>query len=273
MSSSPYFPTISDVLAVKSLLLTFPQSSRLPIELIDIIIDYAHYWPHTSTTLAVPVCITGKHPRTGGHANDLLIVTPPLGVLPQPSVSSNNGEWGRVDDCTPHRGTHPCRELTFALSGHDQGWGGLERDRGTYLGSWTWFDVAVILASSDAAGDTNTEMDTDASPSHYQHFRFQPSEEERHPFLPSPSQLYRNRTATSETQHTTITWSWTDNTPSDSAEAEIADREEGRGRATLDGKFVRDLNVGDRVAVWGRARFPGWVNMVEKMEVRVAWAF
>ncbi|KAM7220628.1 hypothetical protein V8F06_004032 [Rhypophila decipiens] len=46
----------------------------------------------------------------------------------------------------------------------------------------------------------------------------------------------------------------------------------GRGIATGDGEFVRKLKVGDIVTVWAKARFPGWVNYVDRVKVDVYWA-
>ena len=45
-SSGMYEPSIDDVYAVKAVLF---DESHLPLELIDTIIDFAEYWPHTST--------------------------------------------------------------------------------------------------------------------------------------------------------------------------------------------------------------------------------
>lgn len=46
----------------------------------------------------------------------------------------------------------------------------------------------------------------------------------------------------------------------------------GRGAATMNGKFVRQMEVGDSVALWARTRFPGWRNNVHDTEVKVFWA-
>lgn len=46
----------------------------------------------------------------------------------------------------------------------------------------------------------------------------------------------------------------------------------GRGKATGDGEFVRNLKLGDIVTVWAKARFPGWVNYVDRVKVDVYWA-
>lgn len=63
-----------------------------------------------------------------------------------------------------------------------------------------------------------------------------------------------------------------DDIRADSAQAEEIEQRSGRGRATLDGRVVRELEVGDSIGVIGRARFGGWSNHVESVSVRVFWA-
>lgn len=68
-----------------------------------------------------------------------------------------------------------------------------------------------------------------------------------------------------------VTWSYLDDTVSDSDDGMKLETE-GRGRGTGDGSFVRDLRLGDVVTMWGKARFPAWVNHVEKVKIDIYWA-
>jgi hypothetical protein len=36
-----------------------------------------------------------------------------------------------------------CRKIVFTIRSRDQGWGGSAADKGTYRGSYTWFDVGL----------------------------------------------------------------------------------------------------------------------------------
>jgi hypothetical protein len=45
-STPPHGPSIGDVLLVKDVLF---RKLGLPLEIIDVVIDFAEYWPHTST--------------------------------------------------------------------------------------------------------------------------------------------------------------------------------------------------------------------------------
>lgn len=84
--------------------------------------------------------------------------------------------------------------------------------------------------------------------------------------------LQANKCAIGDTNHYTIEWNYLDDIAPTSTLAEEIQEFHGRGRNTLDGSVVRGLNVGDSISVWGRARFRGWENYVEKVSVRVFWA-
>jgi len=53
-----YSPSVDDVFRVKANIF---EKTRLPIDLIDSIIDYAQYWPHTTTvTTSETIVRTGR---------------------------------------------------------------------------------------------------------------------------------------------------------------------------------------------------------------------
>lgn len=84
-------------------------------------------------------------------------------------------------------------------------------------------------------------------------------------------EIQRNKTSDRNWQDHVVTWSYLDDISPDSEEAQKLDEEQGRGRETGDGRFVRDLKMGDVVTVWGKARFGGWANRVEKVKIEVFW--
>jgi hypothetical protein len=88
-----------------------------------------------------------------------------------------------------------------------------------------------------------------------------------HQLAPHPARLIqRNRLATRQWQEKEIVWTWTDDWDESSLD------EEGRGNRTGDGAFIRSLKLGDVVSIWGKARFNGWVNHVQKVKVDLYWA-
>jgi hypothetical protein len=83
--------------------------------------------------------------------------------------------------------------------------------------------------------------------------------------------LQKNLTAVNTFQDHTITWSAEDNVDPKSPEGEAL-QDQGRGKSTLNGEFVRNLKVGDSITVWAKARFPGWSNIITDVKVDVYWA-
>jgi hypothetical protein len=91
-----------------------------------------------------------------------------------------------------------------------------------------------------------------------------------HTLNPGLNCLQKNRTATRDSIEHKITWSCFDNTDPDSIDGKKLD-DEGRGRASANGEYVRNLKVGDVVTVWGKARYGGWVNTIEEVKIDVYW--
>lgn len=67
-SSERYKPTVKDVLEVKADLL---RKFAIPTELIDTIIDFAEYWPYTTTIRNGPTTSV----RAGGDTENRFIVS------------------------------------------------------------------------------------------------------------------------------------------------------------------------------------------------------
>ncbi len=69
-------------------------------------------------------------------------------VKPQPWRTTKEVQGDATDeirtkwlaDCQL-KGDHPCRKIVFTIKSHDQGWGGGRENRGTYKGSYSWFDA------------------------------------------------------------------------------------------------------------------------------------
>lgn len=297
------YPSVDDVLAVKNILM---QVSKMPLELVDLVVDWAEYWPHTTVDtqtnkLRRPVA------RGGPNENIFMIRSLPIGIFPEQLDSESRSAI--VDEfvarkpqpvavcpepieklakswasSTPPRGRNPCRKIVFTIISHDQGWGGNFEDRGTFRGSYTWFDVG--LERIEARKESSTQFNETG-----QAFSRNPGDSEPlyvlrtliptpkendtelfdHPFLAPDTHIIRNRTATKAAQEHVVTWSCTDNVTAHSPAAlELTNA--GRGDASGNGEFVRNLQVGDIVTVWSRARFGGWQNWVERCKIDVYWA-
>ncbi|KAI5297006.1 Phosphotransferase enzyme, partial [Ascosphaera pollenicola] len=127
-----FYPSFDDVETVRGLLLRplwrqDHRSSRgLPPELINMILDWAEYWPSAYAEMEEDEHIIAQ------DRDSVLVTTPPLCYDMKALVRGDT-------TCLFHRTQRPCRKIVFNLSSHDQGWGGGEPD--TFEGSFTWFDV------------------------------------------------------------------------------------------------------------------------------------
>jgi hypothetical protein len=83
--------------------------------------------------------------------------------------------------------------------------------------------------------------------------------------------LQKNLTSVKSTKEHIVTWSFDDHIDPGSLEANEL-QTQGRGSGTGSGELVRSLEVGDVITVWAKARFPGWVNVVEEISIDVYWA-
>lgn len=184
----------------------------------------------------------------------------------------------------------PVRKVVFSIRSRDQGWGGERENRHTFGGSWTWFDAGLERFDADQECDPMCTYDvryksssSNASPLPvcalrplYPSIVPKAASEKGHKFAhtlhrDAKWEIQRNKTADKNWQDHVVTWSYTDDIEPDSEEARKLDEELGRGRETGDGRFVRDLKMGDVVTVWGKARFGGWANRVEKVKIEVFW--
>ncbi|KAL2869970.1 uncharacterized protein BJX67DRAFT_302018 [Aspergillus lucknowensis] len=257
-AENQFYPGLFDVLRVRHILLWKVKPEGFPAEVVDMIVDAAEYWPSTEFAM-------GERRRIRKDVDEALVYTTPL------CYDENTLESGSPK-VLPHRTAHPCRKIVFSIVSHDQG-GLHERLRldpnraGIYEGSFTWFDAEVIRKAHEPPQRDAVRQKMHPTEKRPQHFG------PNHPLLlPRSNALQRNRTRTQEAKRHTIVWHHLDHIPANSPEAEEMEQSQGRGRDTVDGKQVRELEPGDSILVWGRARFPGWVNYVDELSVRVFWA-
>lgn len=172
----------------------------------------------------------------------------------------------------PHRTAHPCRKVVFSVLSHDQGgyserrWAGVERPA-VYEGSFTWFDTEVFHNAQEQPQRESIHEKMNPTDKSRQHFA-----PDNPLLLPRGNCLQRNRARTQPGKRHNIVWHYLDNIAPDSPEASDMEHDTGRGRDTLGGKQVREMEVGDSIMVWARARFSGWVNYVDELSIRVFWA-
>jgi hypothetical protein len=156
----------------------------------------------------------------------------------------------------------------FRLSSNDQGAGHVRENM--YEHSWTWFDAVVIHGAHARKmyidGEEQELLDNEKGETAISHEPDDPL------LLPRADKIRVNGARVGMVQDIELIWHYRNNIQPDSPAAYDIEKTTGRGRATLDGRFVRELQVGDSIAVWARARFPGWANHVHRASVTVYWA-
>ncbi|KAM0326193.1 hypothetical protein ACHAQA_006790 [Verticillium albo-atrum] len=280
-------PQAIDVVVVKAIL---TKATNFPPEILDIIIDHAEYWP--CSEMVADYTGNNKVRISTGRAEHvvedrLLLRTPPIGFTS--SVITDLHAWNRQPaqpmplrhEASPEQLkkmvktapalTHPVRKIVFKLRSCDQGWGGEREHHGTFNGSWTWFEAGLekIEALEDDVTSVRSEMlrpvyprigETDGKLDYIHELHGNPQ-----------YQIQCNRTCTRGYSNYEVTWRWTDNiAPGSTAAEELT--AQGRGSDTGNGEFVRNLQLGDVITVWGKSRFHGWANNVETVGVEVYWA-
>ncbi|KAF3010267.1 hypothetical protein E8E14_001822 [Neopestalotiopsis sp. 37M] len=293
--SGEFEPDLDDVFLVKDLL---KRAGELPDEIALMILDSAEYWACSATTVDYSNLQRGSlHIRGTTGENKFLVRSEPLGMT---LWSSDNDEAWRsqarpqgIGEVLPREKLHqyvdkridsvlesPCRKIVFKIDSHDQGWGGNRGDEGTFKGSWTWFDAGIDRFASESeslkgkeasqgGGDVSTSAlrpvwptvrEDDEGSTVYNHGLHADPEHK----------IQGNKTATRQTQHHVVEWNYLDDINPELSEADELEAM-GRGRATGNGEFVRNLKLGDMVTIWGRARFGGWENDVKRVELKVYW--
>jgi hypothetical protein len=116
-------PTPFDIAAVLHLLSsrTSPLAGRvplLPLETTLAILDLAEYWQPLHGVLPAPACIVDDV----GEALHVLAPAFPLHSTPARMI----------------------RRIEIRTISHDQGWSSYRDTQGAHLGSWTWFEVALL---------------------------------------------------------------------------------------------------------------------------------
>jgi hypothetical protein len=118
--SPGYHPTCDAVFRVRFYFLQF-----LPLELVDVIICHAQYYPRIHSHRSQPlVAAASNFSQPANNARWCYLITPPI---------PNNLDGSRTD--TRLMESLKVRKVRFWVKGCDQGWGGELHDRGEFVPS------------------------------------------------------------------------------------------------------------------------------------------
>ncbi|KAG5646430.1 hypothetical protein DXG03_003480 [Asterophora parasitica] len=227
-----------DVFAVRNYLSYF-----VPIEVADIILNFALYWP-CSVSIKMP-------------KKNQIFCTPA-------SVSENNAAaYYMVTPAIPP-GYAPIQAVRFTIRSGDQGWGG-DNFRGTYQGSYTWFEAAIIRDDREQVPQFLFQLEQ--QPVHAFNddaFSRELAREIRNPLEESERwKLQYNLQVSFPPKVHQVVW-MKDDVINDEIEAVARAKGAGTGRG-----FVSTLRPGDRVALVVRSQYPGWSNIVYGAKIEI----
>ncbi|KAK0475766.1 hypothetical protein IW261DRAFT_1340283 [Armillaria novae-zelandiae] len=247
-----YAPSGDDVISVKRIL-----NSYLPLEVIDDILDFAQYWPRIRELRRIKmgapaIPTTGTFPK----AEWCYFVSPPI-----PQDAKVRSVKFVIESCDQGSGAprYACCFSYHFFESHNY------PSTGTYEGSWTWFEAAIIRGDPWWISEVlrmpvdlyreGLELPDDVR-SAAQATEVRSHEEEDD----SRWHVGVNVTAQGVYKEHTIVWPRTD---------EGIKQRSMKGLVGLSHEFVRLLKPGDRVALMAMAMFPGWVNKVKRASIDV----
>ncbi|KAI4195226.1 MAG: hypothetical protein LQ346_003503 [Caloplaca aetnensis] len=355
--ASPMGPSMAEVINAKRVLL----SLKLPLEIVDLILDFAEFWPHSTCTTQYRTVVFSEAkaglwvrdwrslPFSMDHGptpedyrimpkNAFLLRTHPLGVQTRgPGVPAKSGVVSRWKQklkrerrrksssgptWLPPRGLRPCRKIIFEILSHQEA---VDFSELQYGDSPTWMDVSVerILPEEDTTeppiwtpsmneewGDELMGRTADSAqlkllkrvPGSGVPFdrRAKQASVASSPMDEQPVQTFETRRTKPSVAATTrqtvvqqnyqgdaihrqhvVTWRYDDKFDMDSVEGDIMLAETG---SHLNGDFVRQLESGESVLLWARARSrprnvtneqpraDPCINAVDRVRMHVFWA-
>ncbi|KAJ7267130.1 hypothetical protein C8J57DRAFT_1068232 [Mycena rebaudengoi] len=159
------------------------------------------------------------------------------------------------------------KKIIFRTVSCDQGWGGEPADRGTYNGSFTWFEAAIFPPTrseampSDLVRLDRTVQQPAEIPGRGYHHRLEVVNI-AHPDRPSRWRIQTNVCASSHPKEHTVIWEADARREGEDHDSQAVSEGSGDGAG-----FINSLTPGDRVAVIARAIYPMWVNKLQHIEV------
>ncbi|TRM60401.1 hypothetical protein BD626DRAFT_505252 [Schizophyllum amplum] len=247
-SEGNYHPTRADINVVRNGLLHL----GLPTELALVILDLAEYW-----------------------TREVLCEREGILTVAASSCPRNSSSWCYI--ASPPLERRP-RKIHFVIVSRDQGWGGPPDCRHTFRGSFSWTEVALMRPRRIAL---DKEQPTDVFPwvGHARSGNFvdvtarqdaaddidldDPDHELVNLQGSTHGVLQYNLVAMPQSRQYVVEWRDDDN---DEPVWGNWSEETGAGYG---GGFVRAIEVGDSIAVFARAKYPGWANHLLRVRIEI----
>ncbi|KAF2007963.1 hypothetical protein P154DRAFT_528609 [Amniculicola lignicola CBS 123094] len=247
-----YAPSYTAIVVVRALL----ESMRLPTELVLDILDRACYWPEQNFESTERISAEGNWASHGQSSSAKVCLY--ADILSEDFVRSCGEEKPKV------------KEVEFEIKAHDQGWTS-ENTRGTYE-TTSWLETSILRR--DPASGNHAAIHKDAltnnfgSPKHLQNnihdlgwtLVVRPGED-RYP------------------QNGEGNFAWYLQGNKVSAPARLVrvvwgeQRHEGNAGTGDQQHFLENLQEGDNILVWARAKYPGWQCQVDSIKMTIRYGF
>ena len=252
-ATSTHRPTTSSILNVRAL---FSHRFRLPTEITNQILDYAHYWLSTLT-------VYSDLPLSQCYSSRSLVETPPLGSAQSKMLGVESG--GRTAS-VPMRGKAPCREIRMSLHvrgvkvlGSRDFWSP-DGQRNGALQTVSYiqplfaqapasrpFVIARVKSIIPSAEDAKAWVSNFG-----QYIQKKDQEEAKAGYWNGKVVAVIEEPLEERATVKDVVWSWTD---------------QGDG-----GDLVRSMREGDRLSLSSNMLAYGWGFSASKLEVEVCWA-
>ncbi|KAJ7648812.1 hypothetical protein DFH06DRAFT_1050129 [Mycena polygramma] len=237
---SPFECSLDDLLATRDILLHL-----FPLELVYIILDLADRRVRTKSVRAQHAHVAAAR-WPDNNASLCYLLTPPM-----------------LNSYTHNDETIHLRisSVEFTTSSHDQGWCSEAGLQGTYAGH-SWFEASIMRPGRAPNADTWITLAEDGPVKLDPKIQYDPMLEvpRSSPNNKTRWMVQRNLCAHREFREHVVTWG-----------SRTVARESDTGAGDGAG-FVTQLRAGDRIAVIARAQFPGWTNVVERVDVSVSYS-
>jgi hypothetical protein len=152
---------LSDVYAARALL----TLKGVPVELADIILDYAEYWAVQRFTRPETLRLSAMDRHLPSNESSALFVeTGPLGAdMMDANFNTHRqaqGDKGKEKAPFLQHRLPKCRKVVFTLRSRDQGWCSSASSVNTYHGSFSWFDATLLRPDSNYDGQRHSPFET-----------------------------------------------------------------------------------------------------------------
>lgn len=234
-------PSLLEAIKIKAYL-----CEKAPLEIVDLIMDLAEYWIHTTISMASPKAVT-----CAAHKQKFSTW---LSTWYPPSCQLSGVEAEalvRTQPLASHVRPYRCRKIIFNISGREENMDDVSRN------NYSWFTASIETPSVDSGTPRASACGEDAQASGTAGVRGR-----------KPTRVARSTYDDSVPQ--SIVWRYDeDDAVHMYGVKSTSSRKEGR-------RFVRGLEASDRVVLWAQTSITEddlpYVSIIDKAGVDIHWA-